>query len=274
MTARRVLVTGGSGVIGSVLRRELPRQGWRVRSLDLVPPTDAHADADADLLVGDVLDRGLLDAAMADVDAVVHLAAIPDEAPFEVILASHVQGTYEVLDAARRAGVRRLVYASSNHAVGFTPRAPLVGVGVRPRPDTFYGVGKVAGEALCSLYADRYGLQVAALRIGSFLERPRTRRHLSTWLSPGDLVALTHACLTAPELHYAVVYGISANTRGWWDLEPGRVLGYEPQDDAEQYAAEILASTPEPAADDVEHAFLGGAFAGPAYDLGRRGERP
>lgn len=266
----RVLVTGGSGAIGSVLRHELPRRGWQVRSLDRVPPAD---ESPVEEVVGEVADPALLDRVMAGVDAVVHLAAIPDEAPFEVILASHVQATYEVLDAARRAGVRRVVYASSNHAVGFTPRAPLVGVGIRPRPDTFYGVGKVAAEALCSLYADRYGLQVAALRIGSFLERPLSRRHLSTWLSPSDLVALTLACLTAPELHYAVVYGISANTRAWWDLEPGRALGYEPQDDAEVYADEILAGTPEPEPDDVEHIRLGGPFAGPAYDVDRR-EQP
>ena len=261
----RVLVTGGSGAIGTALRRGLPAHGWRVRSLDRRHPGDDVATDE--VVVGDVLDPELLDTAMAGVDAVVHLAAIPTESSFADMVDAHVRPTYEVLDAARRAGVRRVVYASSNHAVGFTPRQPLAGVDLRPRPDTFYGAGKVAGEALCSLYADRYGLEVACQRIGSFLERPRDRRSLSTWLSPADTVRMTQACLTAPGLRFAVLWGISANTRAWWDLGPGRELGYFPEDDAEDWAEEVLAA-PETEADVEEAAVVGGSFAGPAYDLG------
>ncbi|MEP6463504.1 MAG: hypothetical protein ABJC62_08830 [Frankiaceae bacterium] len=121
--------------------------------------------------------------------------------------------------AMRERGIRR-VYASSHHAVGWHARAEMLGVDARPRPDTFSGVGKVAAKALVSLYVDRYGLSAACLRIGSFLERPTSRRHLATWLSYGDAVRLVDACLTAPDLGYRVVYGTSGNTRVWWDLAP------------------------------------------------------
>jgi uronate dehydrogenase len=154
--------------------------------------------------------------------------------------------------------VSRIVYASSNHAVGFTPRQPLVGVDIPPRPDTLNGLSKCFGEALARLYVDKYGMQVACLRIGSCFPKPTTPRQLSTWISPADTVRLVHACLSAPHLGYAVVYGISANTRGWWDLRPGRALGFDPADNAEAYAAEVLAADGEPDPADPEHAYLGG----------------
>jgi uronate dehydrogenase len=196
-------------------------------------------------------------------DAVVHLAGIPDETDLTTALASHVHTTAALLDAMVEHAVGRMVYASSNHAVGRTPHVPgrELGVDTRPRPDTFYGVGKVAAEALLSLYADRYGIDAVACRIGSFGGRPERRRHLSTWLSHGDAVRMVEAALTATAPGFAVLYGVSANTRGWWDLAPGRALGYEPRDDAEEHAADV------PAADDDEHddRFVGGPFAGPAY---------
>jgi len=260
-----VLVTGAAGTIGSMLRAGLSQSGWTLRLLD-VAPLGSPASGE-ELLTGDIRHAAVLRAAMADVDAVVHLAGIPTEAPFADLLETNIAGTYEVFEAARRAGVRRIVFASSNHAVGFTPRAELVGVDVPPRPDTYYGVTKVFGEALGRLYVDRYGLQVAALRIGTCRDRPVAPRHLSTWLSPGDMVRLAHACLSAPDLTYAVVYGISANTRRWWDLEPGRALGYSPEDDAETYAADVLAGRPPPDPDSPEERYVGGEFAGPDYDL-------
>ncbi len=143
-----------------------------------------------------------------------------------------------------RYDVPRIVYASSNHAVGRTPRTERLGADVHARPDTFYGVGKVAAEALLHLYVDRHLIDAVCVRIGSFLDRPTTRRQLSTWLSPGDAVRMFHAALTAPGPGFAVIYGVSANTRGWWDLAPGRALGYHPEDDAEVYAADVEA-TPE-----------------------------
>jgi uronate dehydrogenase len=178
--------------------------------------------------------------------------------------------TGALLEAMLRHGVRRIAYASSNHAVGRTPRSARVGVEVSGRPDTFYGVGKVAAEALLRLYADRHGIDTISTRIGSFGPKPTTRRELSTWLSHEDAVRMFHAALTANAPGYAVLYGISDNTRAWWDLEAGRALGYHPEDDAEQFAAEIeaVAETEE---DRAEAGHVGGAFATseferPAFD--------
>jgi uronate dehydrogenase len=173
-------------------------------------------------------------------------------------LTSHLVTTAALLDAMVAHRVPRLVYASSNHAVGRTPRADgELTEHALPRPDTYYGVAKVAAEALMQLFADRHGIDAVSCRIGSFMDEPTTRRALSTWLSPGDGVRMVEAALIAPSPGFAVLYGISANTRAWWDLEPGRRLGYEPLDDAEQYADRI----PERPEDEAEAAFVGGPFA-------------
>ena len=254
-----ILITGAAGRIGTYLRRGLPALGWRLRLLDAKLPDNLASTEEA--VVADIRDTASMDSAVRGVDAVVHLAGLASEAPFADICAANIVGTQAVFDAARRAGVPRIVYASSNHAVGFTPRQPLVSVDVPIRPDTSYGVSKAFGEAVARFFVDRYGMRVACLRIGSCEDEPSSVRSLSTWLSPGDMVRLTHACLTAGNLDFAIVYGISANTRGWWDLGPGRALGYEPADDAEGYAPRVLAAAGgELRADDPDYAWLGGRF--------------
>jgi uronate dehydrogenase len=254
----RVVITGAAGRIGRCLTAGLDAAGHDVRGVD------AAGDASDRSVVADLLtDDGALSAVMADADAVVHLAAVAAETDFATAVQTHVVMTHRVLEAARGHGVGRVVYASSNHAVGFTPRAPMVAVDTRARPDSFYGFGKAAAEALASLYHDRYGLAVACLRIGSFRDRPTTRRHLSTWLSPGDAVRLVDACLRVPGLGFRVLYGISANERAWWDLGPGRAIGYDPVDDAEAWAAEIEA-TPPTDDDELDGGVLGGDFARPS----------
>ncbi len=262
---RRVLVTGAAGNIGRAACPGLAARGWRVRGLDSAPLDGVAGLADPPV-VADIDDAAAIERAMAGMDAVVHLAGIPTEAPFADILRANIDGTYQVFDAARRAGVPRVVFASSNHAVGFTPRTELAGVDVPPRPDTLYGVSKVFGEALGRLYTDRYGLEVVCLRIGTWADRPTTPRHLATWLSPADGIRLLHAALSAPDVGFTVVYGISANTRAWWDLAPARALGYLSVDDAEDYAEEILTEHGEPDPADPEQALLGGDFAGPEFD--------
>jgi uronate dehydrogenase len=254
----RVLITGVAGRIGSVLATGLaPRHD--IRGLDLQEP---DAEFSAGVVVGDCADPEVAASAVDGMDAVVHLAGVPSESDLPTSLHSHVETTAALLDAMVQAGVRRMAYASSNHAVGMTPRSALVTVDVRTRPDTFYGVGKVAAEAVLSLYADRYGVAAVAMRIGSFLQAPSTRRHLETWLSPGDCVRMVEAAIAADVEGFHVIYGISANTGAWWDLGPGRALGYEPVDDADAYTA----SVPERAEDDQEAAHVGGDFTGRAMD--------
>ena len=193
----QVAVTGAAGRIGWVVHRGLADRGHQIIAMDVAPADDVrHVD---------VRDTAALVPLLRGCAGVVHLAANPNETSFEEALDSHLRLTHSALEAMLAAGVPRIVYASSNHAVGFTPRVPMVGAGTRHRPDTFYGVGKAACEALCSLYADRHGLAAVCLRIGTFADRPRTRRDLSTWLSPGDAVRLVEASLTAPAVHFSVV---------------------------------------------------------------------
>jgi uronate dehydrogenase len=263
----RVVIAGAAGSIGAVVTRGLVERGHEVVGIDRVP-WDAPDGVRA--VVGDVLDQRTLLEALPGADAVVHLASLPAEATLPVILESHVHTTAALLDGMVDLGIARFVYASSNHAVGSTPRTDLLPVETPPRPDSFYGVGKVAGEALGRLYVDRYGIGVVACRIGSFTDRPRTRRQLSTWLSHGDAVRMVAAAVAADGCGFAPIYGISANTRGWWDLEPGRALGYHPRDDAEAFADEVLA-VPERDHDAFDGRFVGGSWAAdsfgrPAFD--------
>jgi uronate dehydrogenase len=264
---RRVLVTGAGGTIGRATCPGLNARGWNVRGLDRAPIDGVRGLAEPDgAVVADLLDTAGVDRAMAGMDAVVHLAGVPTEAPFPEILSANIDGTYRVLDAARRAGVRRFVYASSIHAVGYTPRTELAGVEVPIRPDTFYGVSKAYGEAIGRLHVDRYGMEFVALRIGAWVQEPTSLRHLAIWLSPADGIRLIHAALAAPDVDFAIAYGVSANTRGWCDLSTARALGYRPVDDAERYAAAIIAEHGEPDPADPELMLLGGDFTGPAFD--------
>lgn len=229
----RLLITGAAGEVGTLLRPEIRGLAARTRLLDLRQPDVVE---DEEVMLGDVADLAIARRAMAGCDACVHLAAIPVEAPFDQILHANIQGTWALFEAARLEGCERIVFATTNHVTGYYTTTQRIGPSDAIRPDTYYAVSKVFGEALGSLYHDKFGLRVACIRIGTAIPRPLDERHLSTWLSPGDLGRLVTACLTSPDLGFAIVYGASANRRGWWDLEPGRWLGYEPRDDAEVYA--------------------------------------
>jgi uronate dehydrogenase len=244
-----VLVTGSSGTIGTALMQRLPGLGWEARPFDRANGQDITVAAD-------------LDAAAIGVDAIVHLAGQATEATWPVIRDANIEGTFQVFEAARRNGVRRIVYASSNHAVGFTPVSKQLPPDLPPRPDTLYGVSKVFAEALGRYYVDRYGMQVACIRIGTFEPLPPDNRSLSTWLSPDDCARLVDACLRAPDLTYALLWGISNNTRRAWSLDSALALGYRPQDDAEDH----LDAVPEGAAYPSD-AFVGGGFTSVGFGI-------
>ena len=268
-----VVVTGAAGRIGRMLRGRLARPGRVLRLLDTAPLVPGPGPGPGEEAIeASVTDLAAMTAACAGAAAVIHLGGISGEAPWEQIAEVNINGTYAVFEAARRAHVSRVIFASSNHTVGFAPRSEFpVPDYAFPAPDTYYGVAKVAGEALAALYHSRYGLDAICLRILTCDDRPRNARALSTWLSPDDAGRLFEACLTAPSPGFRVAFGVSANTRGdFVSLAEARSLGYEPKDDAEAYAAEIIAAGGEP---DPEHdpllAHLGGPFCLPEFDADR-----
>lgn len=256
---RTVLLTGAAGGLGTLMRDLLPRYGYALRLFDMRPVEGAP-----DAVTADLADRAALREAVRGVDAIIHLAGISLEAPFEKILRANIEGTYHLYEAAREEGVGRIVFASSNHAVGRTPVPregdPLIPVGTPHRPDTFYGLSKSFGEDLAQLYWDRHGLETVSVRIGSCFPEPTSVRMLSIWLSPADGARLFHAALTAEHVGHTVVYGSSANTRLWWDLSGARALGYAPRDDSEPYAAKLVAEQGGLDPDEPAHACLGGHF--------------
>ena len=256
---RTVLLTGAAGGLGTLMRELLPAYGYELRLFDLRP-----VEGEPDAITADLADREAVREAVRGVDAIIHLAGISLEASFDKILKANIEGTYNLYEAAREEGVPRVVFASSNHAVGFTPRPqgddPLIPIDTPHRPDTFYGLSKSFGEDLAQFYWDKHGLETVSVRIGSCFAEPTSVRMLSVWMSPEDGARLFHAALTAEGVGHTVVHGSSANTRLWWDLSTARALGYEPQDDSEPYAEKLIAEQGDLDPQNVGHANLGGHF--------------
>jgi uronate dehydrogenase len=255
---RKVLLTGASGGIGTRLRKLLRPLYPELILSDLKTP--------ADLLPGetfvpaDLADFSAVRRAVEGVEGIVHLGGHSVEGPWDTILNANIIGTYHLFEAAHQAGVKRVVFASSNHAVGFYPRAKTIDANVMVRPDSRYGVSKAFGEALAAFYAFKHGIGSFCIRIGNMDDRPVDQRRLSIWLSPDDLVALIRIGLEMPGLVHEIVYGMSENARAWWNNERAHELGYRPRDHAEDHAAEALAAQAKLPPDPVGDIFQGGAF--------------
>ena len=260
-----ILITGAAGGIGTMLRLRLARPDRTLRLLDIAGLTAGPAE---EVVRASVTDMAAMTAACRGASAVIHLAGISGEASWEEILEANIHGTYVAFEAARRAGVPRVIFASSNHAVGFSPRESFpVPDYAFPAPDTYYGVAKVTGEGLAALYHHRYGLDAICIRILTCFPKPRSARSLATWLSPDDAGRLFEACLAVPRPGFRVVFGVSANTRGGWvSLREAEALGYTPQDDAESLADEVIAEFGEPDPADPVFRYLGGEFTLPGLD--------
>ena len=255
---RRVLLLGAAGGIGSAIRDGLAGRYGLMRLADIVPL--APAGPGEETAQADLLDIPSLVAAMAGIDTVVHMAGVPVEPEtnaWEQVLPANIVGVHNLFEAARLAGVRRVLFASSHHAAGFHRRETPTGETMVPRPDSYYGVSKVFGEAMGRMYADKFGLQVLSLRIGAYRDRPSDLRQLSVWISPRDMVELVRCGIEAPDFGYATVYGVSANTRKFWDNSDVAFLGYAPKDNAEDWAEGVLAGGPE---DPVAALFQGGWY--------------
>src|SRR6478735_477081 len=259
---QRVLITGAGGNMGRMLRERLAAPGRTLRLLNRSPLTPAGPGEAVETISASVTDFAAVLAACEGVDAIIHLGGLSGEAPFEEILHTNVLGSQHVLEAARRQGVRKVLLASSNHAVGYFSRddAPPDGLpaDLPPRPDSFYGWSKTAVESLGRLYADTYPLDVYCLRIGSCFEVPFNVRHLSTWLSPDDSARLINACLSTDNGGFHLLWGVSANTRRWWSLRSGEQVGYHPVDDAEAFAADLIGQLGEADLNHPDHHLVGG----------------
>ena len=240
---KTILMTGAAGRVGTFLRPELAGK-YRLRLSDITPirdlrPGETFVRADISKLP-DML------RATRGVDAVVHLGGQSGENDWDHILQANIIGFYNAIEAARRNGVKRFLVATSNHAVGFYRCDQTIDHRVYCKPDSRYGASKVFNEALGSLYADRYGMEIFCMRIGNVNHAPIDRRRLAIWISGRDMAQLVTIGLEHPEVRFEIVYGISDNARAWFDNANAYRLGYRPQDKSEVYADEILEREPPP----------------------------
>ena len=261
---KRVLLTGAAGDVGSRLRKLLKPLYPELRLSDIKTPADLATGEP--FIAADLARIEEVERAVDGVDGIIHLGGFSVEGPWETILQSNIIGCYNLFEAARRKGVERIVFASSNHAVGFYPRHHRIGADVTVRPDSRYGVSKAFGEALGALYADKHGLRVLCLRIGNVGDRPIDQRRLAIWLSPEDLVQLVRIGLEHPELRYEIFYGASHNERAWWDSSRAYAYGYRPAGRAEDWRDQALAAQAKLPPDPVGDFFQGGTFCSQEFD--------
>lgn len=265
---KTVLLTGASGDVGTHLRRELAGR-YRLRLSDLKPITDLGPGEE--FMRADIASMEEVGPVTRGVDAIVHLGGFAVEGPWDAILQANIVGLYNVYESARANGVKRILFATSNHAVGFYRRDETIDHRVYPRPDSRYGVSKAFGEAMGSLYADKYGMEIFNIRIGNVNPRPVDKRRLSIWISPRDLAQLVTIGIEHPDIRFEIVYGVSGNKRSWYDNANAARLGYRPLDDSEIHAAEVLARE-KPGADRLVETYQGGTFV--AAEIGGDPARP
>ena len=265
----RVLLTGAMGGVGSRMRALLRGRYKELRLSDLRTPE--RLEEGETFMQADLSDLRQVAKIVEGIDGIVHLGGLPVEHSFDEILQANIVGTYNILESARLAKVKRFVFASSNQVVGFYRRNRRIGADVTVRPSSRYGVSKAFGESLAALYADKHGLRVMCIRIGRVHDRPEDARRLAIWVAPEDLAQLMTIGLEHPDIHYEIVYGVSDNDRAWYDNERAYELGYRPIGKAEEHVAEAMARTAAAASRSGRRAVHGGAAVQPRI---RRRSRP
>jgi uronate dehydrogenase len=259
---KKIALSGAGGQLGSVVRAAMIARGTPLRSAAgskaLTPLVEGE-----DVMHGDLRDPAVVDRLLEGVDVLIHFAGTSVERPLPEIIENNLRGLVEVYEGARRHGVKRIVFASSNHAIGMYPVTERLSLDCELRPDGIYGLSKVWGEALARMYWDKHGIESVCVRIGSCLERPSEPRHLSTWFGHRDLMHFLDRCVEAEDVGFLTIWGVSANTRSWWDNSGAARFGYRPTQNSEDYAAEILAR-PNPL-DALGQRFQGGGFVGIDY---------
>lgn len=258
---KRLLITGANGSLGSVCRKRL---GHLAETLRLSARKGlGEAASNEEIVYGDLGDKAAVEALVEGCDGIVHMGGQATEAPWETIRNANIDGMFHLYEAARTSSTKpRIIFASSNHAIGFYKQTQRLDADVPTRPDGLYGVSKVFGETLARMYFDKFGIETASIRIGSCFPEPKNHRMLSTWMSYDDFVRLIECIFRVPRLGCPIIYGVSANDATWWDNREVAYLGWAPQDNAETFRAKLDAAMNPPPADDVNAVYQGGAFAG------------
>ena len=254
----RILLTGAAGGLGQALRPRLKANCNVLRSSDRV--ILGMATEQEEFVLAELANASAVMAMMQGVDAVVHLGGVSTEAAFEPILQANILGMYNLYEAARKHGVKRIIFASSNHVTGYYKQSETINAAHPPRPDGLYGVSKAFGEDLSRFYFDRYGIETACIRIGSSFPEPKDRRMLASWLSYDDLHRLITACLTTPVLGHSIIFGMSNNAVTWWDNAHAKHIGFIAKDSSDVFRDAVYARTPVPDLDDPAVQFQGGGF--------------
>lgn len=254
---KRLLITGAAGNLGRLARARLGHMAEMLRLSDIAEMSAAGPGEE--VVQCDLGDEGAVHDLVAGCDGILHLGGVSVERPWDQIQRGNITGVYNLYEAARAHGSPRILFASSNHTIGYYRQDEVIDTTAPIKPDGLYGVSKCFGEAMASLYHSKFGQETALIRIGSCFEKPADRRMLATWLSPDDFVRLVECVFRVPRLGCAVIWGVSDNDVGWWDTATAKLIGWRPQDSSERFRADVE-SQPMPAADAPEATYQGGKF--------------
>ncbi len=255
---KKLLITGAAGGLGRTARARLGHISETLRLSDIGALSPAGLNEE--VVQCDLGDRAAVRNLVSGCDGILHLGGISVESPFDPILNANILGVYNLYEAARAAGMPRILFASSNHTIGYYTQDQRLTPDMPMRPDSLYGVSKCFGEALASMYFDKFGQETAIVRIGSCFPEPKDHRMLATWMSEDDFVALIERVFTIPRLGCPIIWGVSDNDRSWWDNSAARFIGWLPSDNSERFAAAIDERMTRPAKDAVDAVYQGGKF--------------
>jgi uronate dehydrogenase len=262
--AKPVLLTGASGALGRVLVKALGALGWRLVLTDIAPFPDPIPEG-ASFSRADLSDGVMILRLAEGCGAIIHLGGVSVERPFEEVIGPNIRGLYHVYEAARREKAR-VIFASSNHSIGFHERSENIPAATQFLPDGFYGLSKAYGELMGRMYWFKHGVESVNLRIGSAFPEPVNARMLATWLSYPDFSRLVERCVLAPKVGHAVIWGASNNARmSWWRDDDRATIGWRPIDSADPFAGQLAGAVSR---DPIEERYMGGGFCAIDYTRG------